>query len=132
MSENYAQFHGAWCPTITPFDDQGNIDFTALQQHLQRLEEAGTHVILLMGSIGEFTALTLDERLMLIHKAREITQLTMVANISTTCVADMLLLEQEAKDCGYQAVMILPHYYFSANAGAVAGVLSPIGATFAR
>ena len=32
MSENHAQFHGAWCPSITPFDQQGNIDLSALQQ----------------------------------------------------------------------------------------------------
>lgn len=112
MTENHALFHGAWCPSITPFDDQGNIDFAALQQHLQHLENAGTNVVLLMGSIGEFTALSLDERLLLIREARKMTRLPMVANISTTCIADLLHLEEEASDCGYQAVMILPHYYF--------------------
>lgn len=112
MSEKDAQFHGAWCPSITPFDKQGDIDFPALQQHFNRLEAAGTHVILLMGSIGEFTSLTLDERFRLIREARKMSPLPMVVNISTTCVSDMLRLEQEARDCGYQAVMILPHYYF--------------------
>ena len=112
MSETHALFHGAWCPSITPFDEQGNIDFPALQQHFQRLEAAGTHVILLMGSIGEFTSLTLDERLGLIREARKMSPLPMVVNISTTCVTDMLRLEEEARGCGYQAVMILPHYYF--------------------
>lgn len=112
MSENHAQFHGAWCPSITPFDQQGNIDLSALQQHLRRLEEAGTHVVLLMGSIGEFTALTLDERLMFIREARKMSSLPLVANISATCMADMIRLSEEAWHCGYQAVMILPHYYF--------------------
>lgn len=112
MSETHALFHGAWCPSITPFDEQGNIDFPALQQHFQRLEEAGTHVILLMGSIGEFASLTLDERLQLIRQARKMSTLPMVVNISTTCVTDMLCLAEEARGCGYQAVMILPHYYF--------------------
>lgn len=112
MSENHAQFHGAWCPSITPFDQQGNIDLSALQQHLRRLEEAGTHVVLLMGSIGEFTALTLDERLMLIRETRKMSSLPLVANISATCMADMIRLAEEASHCEYQAVMILPHYYF--------------------
>ena len=112
MSENYAKFHGAWCPSITPFDQQGNIDLSALQQHLRRLEEAGTHVVLLMGSIGEFTALTLDERLMLIRETRKMSSLPLVVNISATCMADMICLAEEASYCGYQAVMILPHYYF--------------------
>ncbi|POT56903.1 dihydrodipicolinate synthase family protein [Citrobacter amalonaticus] len=112
MSEKNGPFHGAWCPSITPFNEQGNIDLPALQQHFQRLEEAGTDVILLMGSIGEFTSLTLDERLQLIREARKMSPLPMVVNISTTCMTDMLRLAEEAWDCEYQAVMILPHYYF--------------------
>ncbi|HGM5490094.1 TPA: dihydrodipicolinate synthase family protein [Serratia fonticola] len=112
MTDNNAIFNGAWCPSITPFDSQGKIDLPALRQHMQRLTAAQTNVILLMGSIGEFTSLTQDERLMLIREARSMSPLPMVANVSTTCVADMLTLAQEAYACGYQAVMILPHYYF--------------------
>lgn len=105
-------FNGAWCPSITPFDTQGKIDLPALSQHMQRLTAAQTSVLLLMGSIGEFTSLTMAERLMLIREARGMSPLPMVANISTTCMADMLTLAEEAYACGYQAVMILPHYYF--------------------
>ena len=105
-------FNGAWCPSITPFDAQGKIDLPALSQHFQRLAEAQTSVILLMGSIGEFTSLTMAERLMLIREARSMSPLPMVANISTTCMSDMFSLAEEAYACGYQAVMILPHYYF--------------------
>lgn len=60
-------FNGAWCPSITPFEAQGKIDLPALSQHMQRLTAAQTSVILLMGSIGEFTSLTMAERLMLIR-----------------------------------------------------------------
>ena len=112
MTDNNEIFNGAWCPSITPFDSQGKIDLPALRQHMQRLTAAQTNVILLMGSIGEFTSLTLDERLMLIREARSMSPLPMVANVSTTCMADLLSLAQEAYACGYQAVMILPHYYF--------------------
>lgn len=129
MSENHAQFHGAWCPSITPFDQQGNIDLSALQQHLRWLKEAGTRVVLLMGSIGEFTALTLDERLMLIRETRKMSSLPLVANISATCMADMIRLAEEASHCEYQAVMILPHYYFQQTPATTIGILPRSGAT---
>lgn len=106
------QFAGVWCPSITPMDQDGNIDLNGLKQHLQRLTEAKIDVILLMGSIGEFASFTLDERLLLIREARAMSPLKMVANVSSTCVHDVLQMAQEAHRTGYDAVMVLPPYYY--------------------
>lgn len=106
------QFAGVWCPSITPMDQDGNIDLNGLKQHLQRLTEAKIDVILLMGSIGEFASFTLDERLLLIREARAMSTLKMVANVSSTCIHDVLQMAQEAHRTGYDAVMILPPYYY--------------------
>ncbi len=110
---NHSFFAGTWCPSVTPFSNTGRIDFPALERHMQRLTEAGINVVLLMGSIGEFVSLSLDERKQLIRHARAMSPLPMVANVSSTCVDDMLQLADLAYECGYDAVMILPHYYFS-------------------
>lgn len=106
------QFAGVWCPSITPMDQDGKIDLNGLNQHLQRLTAAKIDVILLMGSIGEFASFTLDERLLLIREARAMSSLKMVANVSSTCIHDVLLMAQEAYHSGYDAVMILPPYYY--------------------
>lgn len=106
-------FNGAWCPSITPFTQQGKIDTIALEKHIQRISDCNTNVILLMGSIGEFTAMNLEERIDLIRMARKMTDTTMVANISANCVSDIKRLADEAYTCGFDAVMLLPHYYFS-------------------
>ncbi|HFZ8996635.1 TPA: dihydrodipicolinate synthase family protein [Citrobacter freundii] len=108
-----SQFTGVWCPSITPMDNDGNIDLNALRQHLQRLTEAKIDVILLMGSIGEFASFTLQEKRMLIHEARTMSPLKMVANVSSTCLQDVLLLAQDAYHAGYDAVMVLPPYYYA-------------------
>ena len=105
------QFSGVWCPSITPMDKDGNVDLNGLKRHLQRLTEANIDVILLMGSIGEFASFTLEERLMLIREARTMSTLKMVANVSSTCTHDVLVMAQEAYRTGYDAVMILPPYY---------------------
>ena len=106
------QFAGVWCPSITPMDQDGNIDLNGLSQHLQRLTDAKIDVILLMGSIGEFASFTLDERLLLIREARGMSPLKMVANVSSTCIHDVLRMAQEAYRTGYDAVMVLPPYYY--------------------
>ena len=111
-----SQFAGVWCPSITPMDNDGKIDLNGLSQHLKRLTEAKIDVILLMGSIGEFASFTLAERLQLIREARAMSSLKMVANVSSTCQNDVLLMAQEAYHAGYDAVMILPPYYYGQTA----------------
>ena len=106
------RFTGVWCPSITPMETDGKIDLNGLRQHIARLTDANIDVILLMGSIGEFASFTLEERLLLIREARAMSPLPMVANVSSTCVSDILRMAQASFDAGYDAVMILPPYYY--------------------
>lgn len=106
-------FTGAWCPSVTPFTQDNKIDFAGLAQHFDRLEKSGINGVLVMGSIGEFATLSLDERLTLIEKARGFTALPLIAHTSATHVPDIISMSKKAKECGYEAVMILPHYYYA-------------------
>jgi len=105
-------FSGVWCPSITPMDNEGKVDLAGLSQHIARLSAAKIDVILLMGSIGEFASFSLEERLLLIREARAMTSMPMVVNVSSTCVKDILWMAEEAYRTGYDAVMVLPPYYY--------------------
>lgn len=105
-------FSGVWCPSITPMDSEGQIDLVGLGQHIARLSAAKIDVLLLMGSIGEFASFSLEERLLLIREARAMSSMTMVANVSSTCFNDILWMAKEAYRAGYEAVMVLPPYYY--------------------
>lgn len=109
------KFKGVWCPSVTPFTKENKIDDTALGKHYKRLESAGIDGILVMGSIGEFATLKLQEREQLIAKARSLTNLPLIAHVSDTCVSNIVHLSSQAKALGYDAVMILPHYYYAQN-----------------
>ena len=124
-----SQFAGVWCPSITPMDNDGKIDLNGLSLHLKRLTEAKIDVILLMGSIGEFASFTLEERLLLIREARAMSSLKMVANVSSTCQNDVLLMAQEAYRAGYDAVMILPPYYYGQTAKQLLSYFRQLGQT---
>ncbi|MGY5959113.1 dihydrodipicolinate synthase family protein [Kosakonia sp. BK9b] len=123
-------FSGVWCPSITPMDSAGRIDFNGLRQHLARLSAAKIDVILLMGSIGEFASLSLEERLLLIREARAMSSGVMVANVSSTCFNDMLLMAAEAYSAGYQAVMALPPYYYGQTARQLLNYFRALGNAF--
>lgn len=103
---------GVWCPSVTPFDSNNNLDIDALSRHFSRLNQSGIDTLLLMGSIGEFASLSQQERLLLIREARQLSPLSMVANVSSTCIADMLQLADAAWQNGFDAVMVLPPYYY--------------------
>ncbi len=105
-------FSGVWCPSVTPFTSQGQPDIDALGRYFARLNASGINTLLLMRSIGEFASLTQQERLLLIRKARQLSSLTMVANISSTCVADMVELAEADWHNDFDAVMVLPLYYY--------------------
>ncbi|MDT0175892.1 dihydrodipicolinate synthase family protein [Enterobacter sp. BRE11] len=105
-------FSGVWCPSVTPFTLRGEPDIDALGRHFNRLNASGINTLLLMGSIGEFASLTQQERLLLIREARQLSPLSMVANISSTCVPDMLALAEAAWKNDFDAVMVLPPYYY--------------------
>lgn len=87
---------GVWCPSVTPFDQHNKLDIDALGRHFSRLSTSGIDTLLLMGSIGEFASLTQQERLHLIREARSLSPLSMVANVSSTCIPDMLQLAEAA------------------------------------
>ncbi|MFQ0999137.1 dihydrodipicolinate synthase family protein [Gilliamella sp. BG6] len=106
-------YFGAICPAITPFNSQNKIDFAAMEKHYKMLTNAKINGILVMGTIGEFVTMTIDERLEIIKQAHQFTDLPLIVNVSTTVVDDMVKLADAAFDAGYGAVMALPHYYFA-------------------
>nr|WP_274704571.1 dihydrodipicolinate synthase family protein [Escherichia coli] len=107
------KFSGAVCPSVIPLDDSGQIDLTGLEKHMARLSDSGINGILLSGTIGEFATMSVRERAMLILEARKMSDLPLIAHISSTVEEDMLYLADAAYDSGYDAVMVLPQYYYA-------------------
>ncbi|NDS15352.1 dihydrodipicolinate synthase family protein, partial [Escherichia coli] len=75
--------------------------------------DSGINGILLSGTIGEFATMSVRERAMLILEARKMSDLPLIAHISSTVEEDMLYLADAAYDSGYDAVMVLPQYYYA-------------------
>lgn len=104
-------------PVVTAFDSKGNLDFHALQSIYDNLINNGIKELLILGSIGEFFALSYDRKKELIkfavkyinNRARVIVG-TAGVNITETNELTRYAFEQ-----GADGVMVISPYYFSFN-----------------
>ena len=51
------------CPVLTAFDENGKVDMEAMKRQFDHLIEGGLNGIAIMGSSGEFYAMTLEVQL---------------------------------------------------------------------
>lgn len=56
------RIEGSFVASVTPFDERGAVDFGAFRALIERQREHGTRAMLFMGSTGEPTLLTPDEK----------------------------------------------------------------------
>ncbi|WP_319403450.1 dihydrodipicolinate synthase family protein [uncultured Anaeromusa sp.] len=107
-------FKGAITPVITVFNKQGKIDAAGNTQHINRLIDEGINGLLFLGSIGEFFALTMDEKKEFIDLVVQVTDKRVPVLIGTggTILAEVIELTNYAQQAGADAVVVISPYYF--------------------
>lgn len=111
---------GVYCPSITPLDEAGNIDFAGWEAHLNRVIDAGVSGVLLFGSIGEFYAFDVATKAQAIERmaAHVAGRCQLLVGVSSTSQREALSLVDTANKTAADAVVCLPPYYFSPSDGA--------------
>jgi len=105
-------------PLVTPFSDQGELDYRAAVKLIAHLiEKKFCDSILVAGTTGEFHALANEERIELFKIVKEATdgRVALVAGTGAGSTREALLLTQEAEKLGYSAVMVVAPYYCKPN-----------------
>ena len=107
-------FKGAITPAITVFDKQGKIDAAGNERHINRLIDEGINGLLFLGSIGEFFALTMDEKKEFIDLVVRVVDKRVPVLIGTggTILAEVIELTNYAQQTGADAVVVISPYYF--------------------
>lgn len=102
-------------PVVTAFDNNYNLDLKANQKIWDFVIEGGVDSILLMGSTGEFFAMTREQRKELILSAKMYIGERVPLIIGTGCMRleDTITLSRFAVKNGADGVIIVPPYYFS-------------------
>ena len=110
------KFRGSYTVIVTPFTDDGcAIDTAALASFLDWQLEAGVPGLIVLGSTGEFLAVTDDERTQLVeatirHIDRRIPVLVGTMNAYTP---NAVRYSREAEQLGADGLMIVPPYYYT-------------------
>jgi 4-hydroxy-tetrahydrodipicolinate synthase len=98
---------------VTPFRDDGSIDFDAFQRLARHLVENGSDGIVVCGTTGESPTLADDERLDLFRAALEAVggDATVVAGTGTYSTAHSVHLTEQAHEAGVDGLLVVTPYY---------------------
>jgi 1-pyrroline-4-hydroxy-2-carboxylate deaminase len=111
MSESgQARFGGVYVAVTTLFRADGSVDLDACQAHYARLAEAGVAGLVPNGSLGEYEALTEDERGAVVKSAMDSAGklVEIVPGVSGKSAAEARRWAEHAAQSGCRAVMCLP------------------------
>lgn len=102
-------------PVLTAFDVNGNLDIQANKNIYDHLISGGVDGLVILGSTGEFFAMTTKQKEVLIDLVVSYVNNRTKVYIGTGCmsVEDTVKLSNYAIDAGADAVMVVSPYYFN-------------------
>ena len=104
---------GAITPLVTPFHDDGSIDFEAISSLIDWQLEHGSHGISIGGSTGEPTSQTVEERIAVLRAGAEAIgdRVPFLPGTGTALMHETLELTAEAERLGAAAALVVTPYY---------------------
>ncbi len=102
---------GPFFAIVTPFQESGEVDFSALIEYIEFLGDCGVKNIVVNGTTAEFASLTLEERMKLLERCRDRFPGTIVNHVGTCCLQDSLRLLEHSKEYADAALALPPFYY---------------------
>ena len=113
MKRNLIYPEGSWVALITPFDEKGQLDVDGFKSLVDFQASNGTSGLLLMGSTGEPTSLSLEERKVIIEEMAPYCHEKIPAFFGVTCgsTSQTVELAQFAQEKGADGIMlVVPPY----------------------
>ena len=107
-------FRGVIAAIVTPVDRNGDPDTGAFIDLAQWLLANGCDGLNVLGTTGEATSLSSDQRISLMKSLprSNLPLGRMMVGTGAAAVADAVLLNRVAADCGFAGSLILPQFYY--------------------
>jgi N-acetylneuraminate lyase/4-hydroxy-tetrahydrodipicolinate synthase len=121
MEMNMFKPEGVYVAMLTPFDKDGEINEGELRRIIDFLIEAGVHGLFPNGSVGESIHMSREEkiRMMEIVFDQSRGRVPVTPGIGSTNPRESILLGQQAKAIGCDAVVVMPPYFFPSSQGMI-------------
>jgi 4-hydroxy-tetrahydrodipicolinate synthase len=107
-------FSGLMPAMVTPFDERGEVDLVATEAVIERFIEAGVDGISPLGSTGEFSHLTGEERKRFAEEVVRIVagRVPLVVGVGAAGTKEMVELARHAEGAGADAVLVVSPFYW--------------------
>ena len=107
------QLKGVLTALATPFTADGSLDQERLRALVDRSIDGGVHGVVACGSTGEFTALSGDERRLVVETvvSQAAGRVPVVAQTGSTSTAEAISLSRHAQAAGVDVIMPVAPYY---------------------
>ena len=112
-----AVFEGAGVALITPFKENGEVNYEKLEELVEEQIAGGTDAIIACGTTGEASTMSHEEHLDVIRFVCEKVKgrLPVVAGTGSNCTETAVYLSEEAEKVGADAVLQVSPYYNKAT-----------------
>jgi len=113
MTTSSAPFTGCAAALVTPFTSSGSVDLPALKRLIKRQIDARMDAIVLLGTTGEPSTLTMDERSLVIKTGIEMINGAMPVIVGTGANDTSRAIEyaRQAENLGAQGQLCVTPYY---------------------
>jgi 4-hydroxy-tetrahydrodipicolinate synthase len=110
-------FKGAGVAIITPFTEEGAVDYPAFAKIIEDQIAGGTDAIIVCGTTGEASTLTHEEHLDCIRFCvKQVNgRIPVIAGTGSNCTETAIYLSTEAEKAGADAVLVVSPYYNKAT-----------------
>ncbi|MGE8241650.1 4-hydroxy-tetrahydrodipicolinate synthase [compost metagenome] len=108
---------GVYPAVLTPFKENGEIDFDMFAKNTEAQIKAGVHGIIIAGSLGDAAVLDTDEKFELLTFARQVVagRVPVILNITENTTKNAVNFAIKAKELGADGLMLLPPMRYRAD-----------------
>lgn len=112
-----AIFEGAGVALITPFKDNGEVNYDRLEAIVEEQIAGGTDSIIVCGTTGEASTMTHEEHLDVIEYVCKVTKkrIPVIAGTGSNCTETAVYLSVEAERRGSDGLLVVSPYYNKAT-----------------
>ncbi len=109
---------GSIVAMITPFHQDGSVNFEVLTQLLERQIAGGTDAILTLGTTGEYSTMSHEEDASVVaHTVKVVNgRVPVIVGSGSNCTATQIEKSIEYQNMGADALLLIAPYYNKANA----------------
>ena len=113
----FENIRGSIVAMITPFHEDGSVNFEVLEALLERQIAAGTDGILTLGTTGEYPTMSHEEDAAVVAKTIEVVngRVPVMVGSGSNCTATQIEKSIQYQDMGADALLLIAPYYNKAN-----------------